>query len=61
MFNNIQKHYNNFMQLFATATSKKNKIKSINQIYPLGESTIKYTQKSLVEVAIIFLNVNARK
>lgn len=49
------------MQLFATATSEKNKIKSINQIYPLGESTIKYTQKSLVEVAIIFLHVNARK
>ncbi len=29
MFNNTQKHYNNFMQLFAIATSEKNK----NKIY----------------------------
>jgi hypothetical protein len=39
---------------------KKIKIKSINQIYLSGESMVKYTQKSLLKVAIILLHINAR-
>jgi hypothetical protein len=61
MFNSTEKHYNNCMQLFATATFKKRIKKFINQIYPSCESMVKYTQKCLLEVANVFLHINAKK